>query len=734
MFYNKNVRNVGQSYKSLHTKETETKPKKGGIIHQFIEYVKKALNNILKGINFSAAFFKRIPNLIDKIKAEIKKNVDNIVKFNSSVDSSREKDLSIYWTREKNDPSIDWSQEVEKAKGGLKNLQENVAKHPEMLKENFVSYLTKSYEVSEEEAMSEEEANRRFATWSDQKAEIYLNELTNEADPQLIRSIINLKAPLSKEEYEKEIKKEIVRKLLKDSFTHQIASEKLSLEFHDYLKLVDQSNKMRKAKASESEINKVEEEINKLWFQMREITDTVSEKVFREIGEGKFATAEFVTQGESGFIVVKKTINRREDNESCPINVEIQAHLDHKNIVKFIPLPVDLEDKKRDISYMSSGGVPVEFFVHKIEYVNYDKEFKAKKNQIDDIVKLITSQTVSIKDVPHHLETIKERYLFFKKPDIQEIIFLTEQHLSKAKNKGKAKYLKKWIGSLKVWQQKEFLYPSKSDIEKREKQVTGEINDIVESIKRRPVNKSTFEKANDYMNDLCDAHPHFTFKDTEALRDLIDEERNKLKESKNIEDQEQLESLDLYWDATLCWVSQTICAQSSQEKYGDYDPLDMNHLASFGYTLIQGLNDLHDQGITHGDLHEKNILLDPEGRVTLIDFDLAHKTEGDSKFKSYKAFDIKRLLTMFCALILKEMPGRNKIWERDDDDLLNGLMQNLVTESKIKKLFPYRHQEKKVTQLCAVLHKMHDAYRGKVSLQDVIRLPFFSESDKKLFH
>lgn len=41
------------------------------------------------------------------------------------------------------------------------------------------------------------------------------------------------------------------------------------------------------------------------------------------------------------------------------------------------------------------------------------------------------------------------------------------------------------------------------------------------------------------------------------------------------------------------------------------------------YNILEAYSGLHQQGVLHGDVHPKNLLIDDELRVTILDFGLA---------------------------------------------------------------------------------------------------------------
>lgn len=55
-----------------------------------------------------------------------------------------------------------------------------------------------------------------------------------------------------------------------------------------------------------------------------------------------------------------------------------------------------------------------------------------------------------------------------------------------------------------------------------------------------------------------------------------------------------------------------------------YRPLPASAVVRFGVSLLQALEFVHNQGIVHRDISPGNVLVDPFGRVTLLDFGLAH--------------------------------------------------------------------------------------------------------------
>ena len=392
--------------------------------------------------------------IIEKLKNFLKKILPGALKDNMKLPNSGKKNeikkffddvtaLSPYLDSSIKNPST----EIKKAAEALKDLQQQVTEKPEILKEELMNHMITTHGLSQEKA-------DKLAIWSNEHAQKYINELAEQDNPQLIRSILISKAPLpSKEEYKKEITKEVVRDLMKEAFIHEKESEEITKKFHNYLHLINETNKMRAEKAPADEIKKIENKTKELWLQMHEIGDPRFEQVFSLIGGGSFGKAELVVQGKAGFLLVKKTIY---DNE-VPINVEIQTSLDHKNMVTFIPLPNALKDQEKHFAYMTPAGTPISHFYMVIENMDIEErveEFKAKSDQIDDIFEAIKNAlNDDINDISDYLEDIKGASLNFTKTDIQEIIFLLEKLLTETNNKEEAQSLKKWIELSKVWQQ-----------------------------------------------------------------------------------------------------------------------------------------------------------------------------------------------------------------------------------------------------------------------------------------
>ena len=109
-------------------------------------------------------------------KDEIKKIFDDVVALSPYLDSSIK------------NPSI----EIKKTEEALKDLQQKVAENPEILKEELINHLTTF-------GFSKEKADRFAATWSNERAQKYINEFTKQDNQPLSNTDLSAR----KEKFEK---------------------------------------------------------------------------------------------------------------------------------------------------------------------------------------------------------------------------------------------------------------------------------------------------------------------------------------------------------------------------------------------------------------------------------------------------------------------------------------------------------------------------------------------------
>ncbi|GCE21155.1 lanthionine synthetase LanC family protein [Dictyobacter kobayashii] len=79
------------------------------------------------------------------------------------------------------------------------------------------------------------------------------------------------------------------------------------------------------------------------------------------------------------------------------------------------------------------------------------------------------------------------------------------------------------------------------------------------------------------------------------------------------------------------WISGLDIANAAEGIRGRREPRHEEHLLALCIEVVNAFAEVHASGVLHGDVHPRNILLEPSGRVRLIDFGLAQDIEQQAE-------------------------------------------------------------------------------------------------------
>ncbi len=79
------------------------------------------------------------------------------------------------------------------------------------------------------------------------------------------------------------------------------------------------------------------------------------------------------------------------------------------------------------------------------------------------------------------------------------------------------------------------------------------------------------------------------------------------------------------------WISGINAESAAAEIREQNDPDRRQQLHNLGAAILEAYSELHEHGILHGDIHPRNLLVDRNGKVTVLDFGLASRSEQASR-------------------------------------------------------------------------------------------------------
>ena len=79
------------------------------------------------------------------------------------------------------------------------------------------------------------------------------------------------------------------------------------------------------------------------------------------------------------------------------------------------------------------------------------------------------------------------------------------------------------------------------------------------------------------------------------------------------------------------WISGINAESAAAEIREENGPGPRPHLHALGTAILEAYSDLHEHGILHGDIHPRNLLVDRNGKVTILDFGLAARAGEASR-------------------------------------------------------------------------------------------------------
>ncbi|MCY4329895.1 MAG: phosphotransferase, partial [Endozoicomonadaceae bacterium] len=357
------------------------------------------------------------------------------------------------------------------------------------------------------------------------------------------------------------------------------------------------------------------------------------------LGEGVLGTTQLVAPGDSGFILVKKTLT----DCNPELNQPFKYTMNNPHCIPIIP--VDFGDKDK-VQYMASGGAALKEYILDFRLMIELSKYTVKK----------------VEKIPEMKEFI---YLCSSKPSA-----CPKDCISKLKNsyslcdKDDRKDLKNYLSSTSL----------------QEKLKSAE-------------NWQTIK-----LLDNCKDLYELNRKDIEELIFLIDKDLTKVKVSA------QRKFLKKCKDLCKAW--------QQEMKYSYTDGLlPLKELRHILKNMLTGVNNMHQQGITHGDIHLGNIVTDGD-KLYFIDFDDAQYFPEDEtkvnneKFEKAKRKDRKKLYSIVYRLLIA---GLQIVTPPDFEDLIRSR--------------PYQHERKTVNELFDVLNKLYQIE----PLDEILKLPFFSE-------
>ena len=81
----------------------------------------------------------------------------------------------------------------------------------------------------------------------------------------------------------------------------------------------------------------------------------------------------------------------------------------------------------------------------------------------------------------------------------------------------------------------------------------------------------------------------------------------------------------------FCGVSVDVVAEEYRKQGGKEGG---ENLIALCLSVLNAYSQLHEQGVIHGDVHPRNILVDAEGQIQIIDFGLARFTSAENRSPS----------------------------------------------------------------------------------------------------
>ncbi|MCY4178372.1 MAG: hypothetical protein OXD32_07780, partial [Endozoicomonadaceae bacterium] len=382
-------------------------------------------NNILESLKKEAitnpvSFIERVRQLANKIQPYLTPTLQKT--FENILDTCSEKDIKLFFER----ASIleDYSEQK------IELLFER-AKVPANRSKKDIKLFFERTKISENCSEQEIELLKKLFAEHPRIPK-------NFAELTVFRDIVFLGKPLTDSQCEEAILQALAREFVKTKMSPK-KSEDLSNNIHEHLKLTNKINQMSSEATGEIDKDKTMQEQKNLWLQMHQIdpksekvlcfskgstlgkgklgttklvaqeaiesmlskniikecnpklnqmhqVDPKSEKVpcFSEdsiLGEGAFGTTQLVAPGDSGFILVKKTL------KEC--NPKLNQPFKHKmNNPHCIPvIPVNFKDKDK-FQYMVSGGAALEGYIFNFRVMRELIKYGVKK--VEKIPKMQT--------------------------------------------------------------------------------------------------------------------------------------------------------------------------------------------------------------------------------------------------------------------------------------------------------------------------------------------------------
>lgn len=124
-------------------------------------------------------------------------------------------------------------------------------------------------------------------------------------------------------------------------------------------------------------------------------------------------------------------------------------------------------------------------------------------------------------------------------------------------------------------------------------------------------------------------------------------------------------------------------------------------------TLVELVKQLHARGVTHGDLHQQNVLVDEAGNICLIDWATAHvfhHPRGARKwlFEEFSALDRRALAK------IKVHHAPDLVTEEDLDLIRNGASRAYRSVKKVRRIGEVLRGKKRYGALERKIEKLED--------------------------